>query len=719
MLKSTTKVLFSIATALLLSSSAGHAKEGMWLPAKLKNQDSILVKEGLKIPVNDLYSDSIPGMNNAVVLFGAGCTASFISGQGLLLTNHHCGYGYAQKLSSPEHNFLTDGFWAMSRSQELPCPGLTITITRKMANVTNYILKDLPDSMPEAKRETIIKSRMDEMAKAYNYLEKMDAHVKSFFGGNEYWVMVTQTYKDVRLVAFPPNGIGKFGGDIDNWMWPRETGDFSMFRVYAGKNNQPAAYSPDNMPYQPTKFLKISTKGYEAGSFAMVYGFPYSTDEYLTSFELGRVSDIMYPIRVTLRGKKLAIWDEAMKADPDVFLKYAAKQAAVSNGYKKWKGALQGLEDNQVMQKKTAYEKLFSEMVAKDKSDTALKLLLPRMAAAVHGNENALYASEYIDEAVFGIEIVREAKVLDSLLHLYRAGTGKDSMQTAMAGLQKQSDAFYKDYVPELDQKIFETLMPVYLQQNPNIVAPGLKEQLYNAGNKIDLWSGSVYDNSVLAHQDGLDDLLSQVNATDTITILKDPAYKIYAAVVAFEKSTVLPEMKAYENTMKPLKRQFIALQVQLPHAPHAFYPDANQTLRLSYGEVAPLALTNSDKYQTVLSDLVARHDPSIAELTVPKALRDLYLAKDYGRWAVNGKLPLNFLTTCQTTGGNSGSPVLNAQGQLIGLNFDRPWQGTMSDFYYSDKECRNISVDIRYVMFLVEKYGHAGWLLNEMKFVK
>jgi len=328
-----------------------------------------------------------------------------------------------------------------------------------------------------------------------------------------------------------------------------------------------------------------------------------------------------------------------------------------------------------------------------------------------------LYATEYIREAVFGIEIIREASVLDRLLKAYRSGG--DSLQALMVGLKKQSDAFYKDYVPELDQQVFEALMPVYLQQNPNIVAPGLKEQLYNAGNKMDLWSSAVYENSVLANEAELDDLLSTANAQDTLIILKDPAYKIYAAVMAFEKSKVLPEMNAYENTMKPLKRLFIATQMSLPHAPHAFYPDANQTLRLSYGKVAPLALSNSDKYQTVLSDLIARHDPSVAELTIPKGLRDLYLTKDYGRWAVNGKLPLNFLTTCQTTGGNSGSPVLNAQGQLIGLNFDRPWQGTMSDFYYSDKECRNISVDIRYVMFLVEKYGHAGWLLNEMKFVK
>lgn len=719
MLKSTTKVLFSLATALLLSAPSSHAKEGMWLPANLQKQDSVLIKEGLKIPVSDLYSDSIPGLNNAVVLFGGGCTASFISGQGLLLTNHHCGYSYAQKLSTPERNFLSDGFWAMNRSQELPCPGLTITVTRKMANVTDYILKDLSDTLTEEKREAIISDRMEEMAQAYRYLEKADAQVKSFFEGNQYWVMMTQTFNDVRLVAFPPNGIGKFGADIDNWMWPRETGDFSMFRVYAGKDNQPAAYSPDNVPYQPTKFLKISDRGYDEGSFAMVYGFPYITEEYLTSFELSRVADIMYPIRVSLRGKKLAIWNKAMKAHPEVFLKYAAKQASVSNGYKKWTGALQGLENNEVIQQKVAYEKQFAEMVAKNKQDTSLKLLLPRMAAAVHGNENALYASEYIREAVLGIEIIREAGLLDRLLKSYRAGISKDSMQVVMAGLKKQADAFYKDYIPELDQQVFEALMPVYLQQNPNVVAPGLNDQLYNAGNKITLWSGSVYNNSVLADQSLLDELLLAVDAKDTLTILKDPAYKIYAAVMAFERSTVMPKMKAYRNIMQPLKRQFVATEMSLPHAPHDFYADANQTLRLSYGKVAPLALANSDKYQTVLSDLIARHDPSVDELTVPKALRDLYLTKDYGRWAVNGKLPLNFLTTCQTTGGNSGSPVLNAEGQLIGLNFDRPWQGTMSDFYYSDKECRNIAVDIRYVMFLVEKYGHAAWLFNEMEFVK
>lgn len=718
MIKSSIYALFFLVSSLLFSPSVAVAREGLWIPATIHQQDSLLKKNGLLISTDKLYSDSAKGLNNAVVLFGRGCTASFISGQGLLLTNHHCGYGYAQRLSSPEHNLLTDGFWAMNKNQELPCPGLTITITRKMENVTNYILKDIPDSISETDRIKLIDTRMEDMAKAYEYLNKMDAKVVPFFGGNQYWVMLTQTYKDVRLVAFPPNGIGKFGADIDNWMWPRESGDFSMFRVYANNKNQPADYSPSNVPYKPSTFLPIATSGYQQGSFAMVYGFPYVTEEYLTSFELKRVSDIMYPIRIRLRGIKLAIWDSAMHANPSVFLKYAAKQSAISNGYKKWQGVLQGLEKNEVMAKKKDYEKKFSEMAAKDKNDTAVKMLLPRIAAAVNGNKDALYASEFIREAVFGVEINRQAYILKDIIDLYRNGSDT-GIHNGMQRLQKKMDAFYKDYEPALDKQVFEALMPVYLQQNPNVVAPGLAGQLMLAGNNYEKWADEIIAESLMAQPDKMMQLLSHNAPADTFAIKKDPLFQLYRAVIHFEKKKVNPEMASYKLTIQPLHRKFIAKQMDYPYAPHAFYPDANQTLRLSYGKVEPLQLQNSHSFQTNLSDLIARHDASISELNVPQRLRDLYLSKDYGTWAVNGTMPVNFLTTCQTTGGNSGSPVLNAKGELIGLNFDRPWQGTMSDLYYSDKNCRNISVDIRYIMFIVEKYGGAGWLLKEMKFAK
>lgn len=718
MLKFSIYSLFLIVSCLSFAPSKAVAREGMWPPATLSQQDSLLKKGGLLIPVNKLYNDTANGLNNAVVLFGNGCTASFISGQGLLLTNHHCGYGYAQRLSTESKNLLTDGFWAMNKNKELPCPGLTITITRKMENVTQYILKDIPDTMAEKDRMKLIEGRMEDMSKAYQYLDKVDAKVVPFFGGNQYWVILTETFKDIRLVAFPPNGIGKFGADIDNWMWPRETGDFSMFRVYANNKNEPAAYSPSNVPYQSKTFLQISTAGYQQGSFAMVYGFPYATEEYLTSFELKRVKDILYPIRIRLRGLKLAIWDSAMRADPAIFLKYAAKQSAISNGYKKWQGVLQGLAANDVLGKKVAYEKKFSEMASKDQQDTAVKMLLPRIAAAVNGNKDALYATEFIREAVFGVEIVKQASLLDSLVMLYRRGSDT-ALQNGMKKIDKQLNEFYKDYEPELDKRIFETLMPIYMQQNPNVVAPGLSEQLMLAGNNYEHWATEITSESLLAQQDQMDQLLGHNNPNDTFLIKKDPLYQLYAAVIRFEKKMVMPEMKSYQLTMAPLQRKFIAKQMQYPYAPHTFYPDANRTLRLSYGLVQPLALENGNLWQTNLSNLISRHDASNPELNVPKKLRDLYLAKDYGKWSDNGMMPVNFLTTCQTTGGNSGSPVLNAKGQLIGLNFDRPWQGTMSDFYYSDKECRNISVDIRYIMFLVEKYGHSGWLLKEMKFAK
>jgi hypothetical protein len=719
-MKNNNRKLFLLTlTISLLAINFGFCQEGLWLPPKLNRQESKMQKLGLKIPVEKIYNETGTGLNNAVVLFGSGCTAEIISGQGLLLTNHHCGYGYAQRLSSPEHNYLKDGFWAMDRSEELPCPGLTVTFTRKIKNVTGYILKDLTDTMPEALREKEIKNRIENLEKGYENTEHLDAVIKPFYNGNQYWVVLREKFEDVRLVAFPPNGIGNFGGDTDNWMWPRMTGDFSVFRVYASKDNKPAPYSINNVPYRPETFLPVSTSGYKEGDFTMVYGFPYRTEEYITSFQLNQIENIIYPIRITARAKRLAVLDKAMREDPEVFLKYAKKQAAISNGYKKWQGALEGLSANNVIAKKEAYQKSFAYAAAGNNDYPGDRMLLPRIKAAVDGSENAVKASEYIHETVMGVEAVHEAAKLDKILMIYRRDTSALEMKTDLQHIKKDLAGFYKDYDAPTDRKVFEALVPLYMKQGSLVVAPKMKDLFYNAGNDYAKWAGAVVNNSIVTNREKMYAILDEVRPEDTNLIKEDPAFRIYAAVKDFKAKNVEPELENYQRTIKPLNRIYMKRQMEYLNSGREFYPDANQTLRLSYGQVKSLDLPSGNKYQTTLDDLIPRHDVSIAEFNIPKGLRDLYLNRDYGRWAVNGTVPIDFIATNHTSGGNSGSPVLNGKGQLIGINFDRVWQGTMSDFYFDPARCRNISVDIRYILFIIEKYGHAGWLLQEMDIEK
>ncbi len=694
---------------------SGFAREGMWQPSKLKRQESDMQKLGLKIPVEDLYNDQGTGLNNAVVLFGQGCTGEVISAKGLLLTNHHCAYGTAQSLSTPEKNYLVDGFWARNQQEELPCPGLKVTFVRRTEDVTEHILKGITDSLPEEQRNKRIKERITNLQDAYKKLQGLDAEIKAYYNGNQYWVTLSETFSDVRMVGFPPNGIGKFGADTDNWMWPRNTGDFAVFRVYAGAGNKPAEYSTANTPYKPQKFFPISTAGYNEGDFTMVYGFPYQTQEYLSSYQVNQVQYISDPIRIESRDKRLNAWDKAMRANPDVFLKYAAKQSSLSNGFKKWKGEVLGLETNDVIAKKQRYEKSFQEAASMSNAQDD-KMLLTRIQAAVLGSDNALIASEYTRETVLGIEAISQASYLAKVLGLYRSNAGAAEVQDSLSKIRTALEGFYKNYDAATDQKVFDVLMPLYMQQGEQVVAPQMKSLMLNSGNNYASWSKNIYNHAYTASPDRVFQLLDRANRADSTAIKADPAYQVYNAVTVFQNEKVTPVLKKYTERITPLNRIYMKRQMEYLNSGKAFYPDANQTLRLTYGRVESIKLENSDRYQTTLDDLVPRHNPAVEEFNIPQGLLNLYQTRNYGRWAVNGTVPVNFIGSNHTSGGNSGSPVLNAKGQLIGINFDRIWQGTMSDIYYDPSLCRNVAVDIRYVLFIIEKFGNAGWLLNEMK---
>lgn len=707
--------------SLLFVGSQCHvsAKEGMWLPPLLKQKEADMKSMGLQIPVNQIYNTDGTGLNNAVVLFGSGCTGEIISSQGLLLTNHHCGYGTVQGLSSTENDYFAKGFWAMSNEEELPCPGLTVTFIRKMENVTDKLIFDLADTLIESTRDSIIAVRAKNLEKGYKYTSGYDAKIKPYYNGNQYWVILSETYRDIRLVGFPPNGIGSFGGDTDNWMWPRHTGDFSIFRVYANKDNNPAEYSKDNKPYTPKKFFSINTSGYKEGDFTMVYGFPGYTSEYISSYELDNIYSITDPVRIQVRTKLLDTWAKHMDQSRDVFLKYTSKHKRVANGWKKWQGEVRGLRLNNVVDKKSAYEQQFQGWSSQNVDMPYANDLLPKMGAISLAITDQLRASRYVQEAVFGVELIKQGGKLHDILEIYRAGITGQALSDTLTKVIDRWNGFYKNYDVATDKDVFTTLIPLYIDNNKGYVPTHYNSELAKYSNDYASWANNVYRQSLVTQKSKLRGLASSGNAADSTQILNDPAWKLYMSIVAEYNMKIRPGLQDYNSKMDYYNRLYMNAQMKLDKY-KSFYPDANLTLRLAYGKVDGINPDGPAEYsfQTNLDEAVAKHDPSVEEFDMPEKLREIHKNKDYGRWGVNGTVPSCFIASNHTTGGNSGSPVLNAKGQLIGTNFDRIWEGTMSDLYFDPNLCRNISVDIRYTLFIIDKFGGASWLLKEMDLV-
>lgn len=693
-----------------------YAKKGMWMPPELKKQEADMKATGLDIPVEMLYNEQGTGLNNAVVLFGSGCTGEVISPKGLILTNHHCGYGTVQGLSSTENDYFAKGFWAQNREQEIPCPGLTVSFIRKMENVTDRIINGLEDTMKEADRSEIIKIRIKNLEKGYKLSTGLDAEIKPYYNGNQYWVILIEKYKDIRLVGFPPNGIGSFGGDTDNWMWPRHTGDFSIFRIYAGKDNKPADYSKDNKPYEAPKFFTINTQGYKEGDYTMVYGFPGSTQEYISSYQLNHIFKIMDPIRIEARTRLLNTWQEQMDQSREVFIKYTSKHKRVANGWKKWQGEVRGLQINNVPAIKSTYESNFQGWASMDESVPYADNLLPQIGAASIAVDDLVQADQYIREAVLGIELIRQGAELDKMLKVYRGGATGEKLTTDLQALAKKWNGFFKDYDAATDKRVFAALMPLLFEKAPNYVPETYSLQFTSFGKDYNKWANYVYS-SIATDSARLNRLAMSDNQADSMNIKNDPAWILYNAINDVRIKKINPKLNAYNERMDYLNRLYMKAQMQLDKST-AFFPDANLTLRLTYGQVKGIDPDGpaTYSYQTNLDEAIKKHNPAVEEFNVPAKLMEVYEQKDYGRWGVNGTVPIAFIAANHTTGGNSGSPVLNAKGELIGTNFDRIWEGTMSDLYFDPNLCRNISVDIRYTLFIIEKVGGAGWLLKEMK---
>ncbi|MEL6673660.1 MAG: S46 family peptidase [Bacteroidota bacterium] len=714
-MKAIRAILVAIMVALVLPLPA---KEGMWLPILLGSlNEGDMQSMGLKLSAEDIYSVNQSSLKDAIVNFG-GCTAELISSDGLLLTNHHCGLSWIQKQSSVENNYLDDGFWAQNYGQELQNNGLRVTFLVRMEDVTEKILGGLAADMSEEARTAEIAKRIEAVSKAATEGTSYEAQIRPFYYGNEYYMLVTEVFTDVRLVGAPPSSVGKYGGDTDNWLWPRHTGDFSLFRIYTAPDGSPADYAEENVPMKPKKFFPISLKGVNVGDFTMVYGYPGRTQEYLTSYAVEMIMEVQDPLRIGLRDKRLAVMAEEMDKSEKVKIQYFSKQSRVSNGYKKWKGEIRGLKRADAIAKKRAFEAEFQKRVdAKPEWKAAYGSLLTDFKAAYEELLPSLFANEYFYEGGYSIEVVRAARRAYDAVIGYEEATDEEAKAQVVADFKDWGERYFKDYHAPIDRKITEAILRSYEQdmkpeQRPEILQVIAKEIPGGAGKFADY----IFSESLLTDETRFAGLIEDFSVDK---IMRDPSIQLMAGLVN-DYQTIRPVYQAQQEKIDRLTRTYMkALREVFPEK--TFYPDANSTLRLTYGKVQGMEAKDGVRYKhyTTLQGVVDKYVKGDREFDLPERMIDLQAEGDYGKYAQDGELWVCFLASNHTSGGNSGSPVINGEGQLIGLNFDRNWEGTMSDIYYDVNQCRNISVDIRYVLWVIDKYAGAGHLLKNMELVE
>jgi len=711
--------LLLLLTVSLLGKS--FAEEGMWLPQLLQSlNEKQMKKMGMKINASDIYNISKGSLKDAIVSFGGFCTAEVISDQGLLLTNHHCGFDAIQNHSSIQNNYIRDGFWAYNKDQELRNEGLFATFIIRIEDVTASVLKDITAGMSERERQSAIDKNMVALRASVKKESYQDLFVRAFFEGNKYYLFVTETYRDVRLVGAPPSSVGNYGKDTDNWMWPRHTGDFSMFRIYAGKDNKPAAYSPDNVPYKPKRSLNISLDGVKEGDFTMVFGFPGRTNEYLHSSAIEQTMKVSDPAKIGIRTKALNVIDGFMRRDEEIKIQYAAKYASISNAWKKWQGEVLGLTKTNAVAKRKELEASFEKIVLqKPEFNLAYMNLLANLKQAYTDIEPYAYARDYYTEIFPRIELLGFAGQLNSLVNALEKN-GEAGYNTAKEKALSSLEELFKEYNANVDQKLFEVLIEMYVSDQKDMyVSPLFKDMLKQHGNNYSTAASNLYAITKLGSLASVKALLTGNPKSVCDAIKADPAFRLAMDMQKTYSSNVSPKLNELQAKINQLQRTYMQAQMDV-FTQKAFYPDANSTLRVTYGNVKPYQPRDAVKFDfySYMDGVMEKYKPGDYEFDLPQKLIDLYKKKDFGRYGVNGRQPVCFIAANHTTGGNSGSPALDANGNLIGLNFDRVWEGTMSDINYDPTICRNIMVDIRYVLFIVDKYAEAKNIISELKLV-
>jgi hypothetical protein len=696
------------------------AGEGMWLPHLLKNlNEQEMQSMGMKLSAEDIYSINNNSLKDAVVLFGGGCTGEVISDQGLIITNHHCGYRQIQAHSSIEKDYLKNGFWAMNKKEELPNPDLTVTFIKEIIDVTDLILAMVKDTV--VSRDAAIVRAMRKFESEYKVAKGLKAVVKPFYQDNVFYLFITQVFKDVRLVGAPSSSIGKFGSDTDNWMWPRHTGDFSVFRIYAGKDNQPADYSPDNVPYKPLHYFPISLKDIQEGDFTLVYGFPGRTTEYLPADAVSLTAKVNDSVKVAIRTQRLSVLDRAMRANDTVRIQYSAKYANISNAWKKWQGEMKGIEKTGIIRNKKKQEQEFEERAVKSGKKEWIGLT-GKFANTYESIAPLSRQRDYYLEAFLGIELFQLANGIQQLLSkLDNPKLSREEKTKELSNYSKSLVSFFKNYHQPTDRLVAAKLLPMY----NDMLNDALKKELlpeYNRKYKMDTekYLSMLYGKTGILNSVTLNAMLEDYLKGDK-DILKDPAIKAFMPVANYFEQQIKPPYLRLESEINFLQAVYMKGLMEL-FPERKFYPDANGTLRVAYGNVQGYKPFDGARYQwySTVEGILEKENPYLDEFVVQPKLKELILKRDFGPYAYkDGSMRVAFVASNHTTGGNSGSPVINAEGHLIGINFDRCWEGTMSDIVYSKDLCRNISCDMHYLLFVIDKVAGAGYLLEEMKIIR
>ena len=685
----------------LAFSPALRADEGMWLPSLISGRIADMQAKGFRLSAEDIYSVNQASLKDAVVLFGGGCTGELVSPEGLLLTNHHCGYYHIGRHSSVEHDYLKDGFWAMTREQELPCPGLTVSFLDRMEDVTATVLKEIPDQAAPAWRDSVVRARSAELVKEACTGGGLTASVEPLYYGNQYFLFVYKVYRDIRLVGAPPSSIGKFGGDTDNWMWPRHTGDFSIFRIYADAAGQPADFDAANVPYHPRKFFKISTAGVKEGDFTFIYGNPGSTQEHITGEAVRWIGEVADPERIALRDLRLDIIKSYMAQSQELRIRYSSRAASVSNAWKKWQGESLGIRRMKTVAAKKAYEERFRKWAA----GTDYEGVVDRIDSLLRLREPYDFAGYYY------------AEVASQLAFPNFASSAVRVLTETPDQIASHGESFFKNNDMDLEKEMFVALIGKFEERVPEAFKPVyFKEQMAQYGS-VAAWADALFSESVFADSARV----AQLKKKDLPALRQDPAYLLDQAFKKWHIRDLFPEINRLSPEIQLAQRDYMRGQMMMG-GDRDFYPDANLTLRVAYGHVEGYSPADGVYYTPVstLKGVIEKDNPEIFDYDIPQSLRELYarsLAEDPEGVGISD-VPVCFLATNHTTGGNSGSPVINADGNLIGINFDRVWEGTMSDIVFDPDYCRNISLDIRYLVFVVSELGHANHLLDEMTFV-